>query len=173
MKKAAYLEEVENAGVNVSPFEARRFRVFLVNYSEFRDYVARRLKSGESLEWVSGLVKDSDGYRDALQKGLTHDEIISDAKKELSDVLDLGDTGKNHRPEDLSKWMLQWVSESGLTSTRMVMNSHIATLRQQRAPIACYTDTRDRVMKAVKANGFSSADELINHMLDVTQGEGV
>ena len=173
MKKPAYLEEVENAGVNVSAYEARRFRVFLVNYNEFRDFVARRLNAGDAQEWVSTLVTDSDGYRDEVKKGRKHDEIITEARAGLTEILDLKETGTKHRPEDLSKWMLNWVSESGLTGTRMVMNSLIASKRQQRTPIACYADTRDRVLAAAKRGGFSSADELINHMLDVTQGKGV
>lgn len=173
MTKPAYLIEVEEAGINVSRYEARRFRAFLVHYQEFRAFVGRRLSGNDAREWMESLIVSSDGYNDEIKKGRSHEEIVTEQQEALRKILDLDGTGGQHRPEDLSKWMLNWVSEEGLTSSRMVLNSLVATKRQQRKPITCYAGTHARLMTSLEKHGFSSLDKLLNHLLDVDEGKAL
>lgn len=163
-----YVQEVQNAGITVSRFEARRFRVFLVNYTLFKEFVDKKLSGAGAEKWMLRLTEGSDGFLMSVQAGKKAEALVVELINELRDILDLDRKEILHRPEDLSKWMLKWVSDDGLKRTRMHLNTQVSNARQERVAITCYASTRDRLMEATKKGGHASIDDYINSMLDLT-----
>ena len=166
-----YVQEVKNAGIKVSRYEARRFRVFLVHYDEFKEFVEKKLASASAESWVNRLTEGSEGYNEALKSGEDPGKLTARLAAELRDILDLERDDPTHMPEDLSKWMLQWASDDGLRRARMSLNTKISNRRSERSVMTLYASTRERIMKASKKHGFSSMDKYLNHLLDITGEE--
>ena len=164
-EKPEYVKEIENAGIDVSPFEARRFRTFLLNANLFADYVQRKLKD-EGSDWLSKIVQDGDGMQARLAEGYSQSDALAYARSSLEYSLGLGE-GSSLSPESLSKWLLEWPSEKGLTKLRTNTTSQVAAVRRQRRPISCYTDTNKRFMDAMKSSDLNTGDEFLNHLLDL------
>lgn len=160
-----YLQKLKAAGINVPAYEARRFHVLLLRLDTMKAYVQRKLdESGD--QWLMSLIKGGEAYLKRKNADYSDVEIVQEARQSLLDVLEIPSNGSID-PEAVSKWLLEWLSEDGLSKLRSAVNGQIASKRRKRSPISCYTETRDRFNQAQKQNGWPSGDAFLNHLLDL------
>lgn len=161
----AYMKEVRDAGIEVSPYEARRFRAMLTNYAAFEAYMRERITPLDAA-WLETIIRGSDRHKEQLEEGKPESDLPAIAAEEFMAILNRTDSAESERAEAGSKWLLGWVSENGLVKLRSAMNGLAHNQRRKRSPIGVYQTTRDRFNGIMANTDASSADEMLNLMID-------
>lgn len=162
----AYLKEVREAGLNVTPYEARRFRAMLTNFSCFKAYMLRKLAPLD-MEWMRSIAIGSIKHaEETADEDVSEDAVMRHAAKQLLDILQAKDMPETDQAEKTSLWLLDWAAEEGIVKLRSAVNSQVSNQRRRRSPIAVLQSTRDRFNKTLAHAGARTADEMLNDMID-------
>ena len=161
----AYLKEIRQAGIDVSPYEARRFRSALLNLDLFQSYMLERIDS-KDLSWLNDFVLHSDGYWELDDQAVTDGEKSKKAAESLRKILMNDTLSDKEKTEAVSKWLLKWASEKGVVKLRAAINGLVSGQKRKRSPISVYKGTRDRFNKILEKSGAQSSDDLLNQLMD-------
>jgi hypothetical protein len=164
-KEPAYLKEIREAGIEVSPYEARRFRTALLHLDLFQRYMAERIDPSD-LGWLKSFILHSDGYWAIDDQAITDEEKARKAANSLRLILEDNVWSEKEKAEAVSKWLLKWASEDGILKLRTAINGLVSGQKRKRSPISVYKSTRDRFVKIMQKTDADSADDLLNQLMD-------
>lgn len=165
-KVPGYLKDIRAAGLQVSDYEARRFRAILLNFDYFTTLIKERMRPVD-VAWLRSIISGSEGFLLSQQEDNMKDyDILMKARNQLLDIVESKELSQKEKAEQTSAWLLHWVSEKGLLKLRTAINGYVAGQKRRRSPISVYQQTRDRFNDVMATSSAQSADEMLNDMID-------
>lgn len=173
LENTTYMKEIKAAGLDVPPYEAKRFRAMLVNFDHFKGYLKEHIYPMDA-PWMRSIIEGSEGYK-ALEKDLGGFDIANRARQEIKLILEDSTKSDKEKAEATSKWLLKWASEKGIVKLRAAINNIVFTKKSKRASISVYLETRERLYQIMDERGATTTEEFLNELMDTyelaTKGE--